>query len=386
MSSQDVANHYNAIPNKTTEDRRSSKIIHLRNYNNWMKSMLIARFIKRLNKKGIERPSVLDLCCGKGGDLSKWKVSNIKEIVMTDVAAVSVEHAKDRYKETIDRMRNERRDPFNAQFVVADAGKECLADKYEPKERLFDLASCMFALHYQFADEKRARKMIENITERLRPGGYFIGILTDPDQIINLVRNKGADNKYKNEVCSVTFENFDVHKEESKIPLFGAKLYFALDEVVNCPEYFAKFALLKQMMKENGMELVYTKPLNEGYKDFIKKGEHFRLFKRMNALEAFGRKEMSDSDGHRKEYSKAYSYLNEHPEQEFVGTLSRSEWEVISMYRVFAFKKTDPNEKRETRTPEPEISEDEEPPARDRKRRNQDEDDEYYKQRRQKAH
>ncbi|CAD5207029.1 unnamed protein product [Bursaphelenchus okinawaensis] len=379
MSSQDVANHYNAIPNKTTEDRRASKIIHLRNYNNWMKSMLIARFIKRLNKKGIERPAVLDLCCGKGGDLSKWKVSNIKEIVMTDVAAVSVEHAKDRYKETVDRMRNERRDPFTAQFVVADAGKERLADKYEPKDRKFDLASCMFALHYQFANEQRARKMIENITERLTPGGYFIGILTDPDQIINLVRNKGANNKYKNEVCSVTFENFDVHKEDSEIPLFGAQLYFSLEEVVNCPEYFAKFSLLKQMMTENGMELVYTKPLNEGYKDFIKKGDHFRLFKRMNALEAFGRKEMCESDWHKKEYSDAYSYLNEHGDQEYVGTLSKSEWEVISMYRVFAFKKTDPNEKKEV--DEPEVSEDEEFDSSDKKRRNPDDYDHGKRQR-----
>lgn len=98
-----------------------------------------------------------------------------------DVAGVSLEHAKDRYNEAVARNRGQL---FEAQFVVADAGKELLSDKYEPRGREFDLVSCMFALHYQFSDEARARKMIQNITERLRPGGYFIGVLPDPDQIV----------------------------------------------------------------------------------------------------------------------------------------------------------------------------------------------------------
>lgn len=372
MTSRDVAEHYNAIPNNSVVDRQASKIIHLRNYNNWMKSMLISRFIGRLNKKGVARPKVLDLCCGKGGDLSKWKVGNIKEIVMTDVAGVSLGHAEERYNETKKYMLRDGRDPFEAQFIVADAGKEKLSDKYEPSDREFDLASCMFALHYQFEEEGRARKMIENITERLKPGGYFIGVLTDPDQIINLVRSKGADNKYKNEVCSVSFENFDVHKPDSKVPLFGAKLYFALDNVVNCPEYFAKFSLLEKMMSEYGMKLVYTKPLHEAYKDFIKKQKHFQLFRKMNTLESVSRRSQSNSEIEKQEYKHAWDHFEENQRDEHVGTLSRSEWEVISMYRTFAFKKIDPNDLIE----EPEVSEDEqEEQRRPQKRRGDDSSD-----------
>lgn len=47
-------------------------------------------------------------------------------------------------------------------------------------------------------------------------------------------------------MCRVTLENVDVHDENAKIPLFGGRLYFVLEEVVNCPEYLAKFALLKK--------------------------------------------------------------------------------------------------------------------------------------------
>jgi hypothetical protein len=41
MTSESVAKHYNAIPNTGVVARMDSKIYYLRNYNNWMKSMLI---------------------------------------------------------------------------------------------------------------------------------------------------------------------------------------------------------------------------------------------------------------------------------------------------------------------------------------------------------
>uniref|UniRef100_A0A915NNR2 mRNA cap 0 methyltransferase domain-containing protein n=1 Tax=Meloidogyne floridensis TaxID=298350 RepID=A0A915NNR2_9BILA len=40
-SSSLVASHYNAIPEIGIQKRNNSSILHLRNLNNWMKSMLI---------------------------------------------------------------------------------------------------------------------------------------------------------------------------------------------------------------------------------------------------------------------------------------------------------------------------------------------------------
>lgn len=83
MSADHVANHYNGVPNINIKERTNSRIFYLRNFNNWIKSMLIGDTLERLRNEGCPSAVVLDLCCGKGGDLLKWKIGDIKEILMT---------------------------------------------------------------------------------------------------------------------------------------------------------------------------------------------------------------------------------------------------------------------------------------------------------------
>jgi hypothetical protein len=71
-SAQDVVtSHYNARPNTRVEDRVKSPIYYLRNFNNWIKSVIIADYTP-------SRAVVLDLCAGKGGDLPKWCKARIQ--------------------------------------------------------------------------------------------------------------------------------------------------------------------------------------------------------------------------------------------------------------------------------------------------------------------
>ena len=124
--SSTVAEHYNARPNLLPKDRVRSPIIHLREFNNWIKSVLIREFVSQRNLK------VLDLACGKGGDLYKWdkasvahvtgigrveyffKMAVFKHFFIVDIAQVSVDHAKERYR----HMRNAS---FKAEFLAYDA-------------------------------------------------------------------------------------------------------------------------------------------------------------------------------------------------------------------------------------------------------------------------
>ena len=46
----------------------------MRNFNNWVKSVLIRGYVQR-------GAIVLDLCCGKGGDLLKWKEGRIGYLI-----------------------------------------------------------------------------------------------------------------------------------------------------------------------------------------------------------------------------------------------------------------------------------------------------------------
>jgi mRNA (guanine-N7-)-methyltransferase len=62
---------------------------------------------------------VLDLGCGKGGDLLKWMRSNVSHVVCADVAEVSMQHCESRYKDMIAKKRAS----FTAQFITADCTK-----------------------------------------------------------------------------------------------------------------------------------------------------------------------------------------------------------------------------------------------------------------------
>jgi mRNA (guanine-N7-)-methyltransferase len=63
-------------PEVGVESREFSPIIGLKKFNNWIKSVLIGKFAFRANNAAGAR--VLDIGCGKGGDLNKWKQARIR--------------------------------------------------------------------------------------------------------------------------------------------------------------------------------------------------------------------------------------------------------------------------------------------------------------------
>nr|XP_033508773.1 mRNA cap guanine-N7 methyltransferase-like isoform X2 [Nicotiana tomentosiformis] len=74
-----LADHYSARTNQTLKEREASPIIHLRKLNNWINNVLIQLYAKRGD-------AVLDLPCGKGGDLIKWDKAKIVYYVGIDIA------------------------------------------------------------------------------------------------------------------------------------------------------------------------------------------------------------------------------------------------------------------------------------------------------------
>lgn len=78
-----VAAHYNELQEVGLEKRSQSRIFYLRNFNNWMKSVLIGEFLEKVRQRKKRNITVLDLGCGKGGDLLKWKKGRIDKLVCT---------------------------------------------------------------------------------------------------------------------------------------------------------------------------------------------------------------------------------------------------------------------------------------------------------------
>jgi mRNA (guanine-N7-)-methyltransferase len=149
----------------------------MRNFNNWVKSVLLRTYIQ-------PQITVLDLCCGKGGDLLKWKEGCIGYLICADISESSVEACKGRYSSQRMAVRGTRKPPFEAEFYVADCCSVRLRDLYRNSGCSFNIVSCQFSLHYSFESYSRAHMMLRNACENLRPGGYFIGTTVDSNEIV----------------------------------------------------------------------------------------------------------------------------------------------------------------------------------------------------------
>ncbi|XP_042664629.1 mRNA cap guanine-N7 methyltransferase [Centrocercus urophasianus] len=328
---QAVAAHYNELQEVGLEKRSQSRIFYLRNFNNWTKSVLIGEFIDRVRQKKSDI-TVLDLGCGKGGDLLKWRKGRIKKLVCTDIADISVQQCKQRYEDMKARCRyNER--IFDAEFIQADSTKDLLSPKYSDPDTRFDICSCQFVYHYSFETYEQADMMLKNACGNLSPGGYFIG--TTPNSFELVKRLEASEtNSFGNDVYSVKFE------KKGEYPLFGCKYDFHLEEVVDVPEFLVYFPLLEEMAKKHGMKLVYKMTFREFYEEKIKNEEHKMLLRRMQALEpysAFGDSRLASDKPD--DYEHAKEFIKDGKAKLPLGTLSKSEWEATSIYLVFAFEK-----------------------------------------------
>ncbi|CAK1355194.1 unnamed protein product [Cercospora beticola] len=204
-----VAEHYNAVPERGREWRSTeSKIKGLRSLNNWIKSTLIQKF----SRPEIPVPDmkVIDLACGKGGDLGKWEKAPQVPVLYVgcDIANVSIEQAQQRHNNPRGGQNGRGRRPrMQAEFYVHDTFAHSLIDVpvvravgFNPNvgpggiiqggmsSGGFDVVSMMFALHYSFETEELARGMLRNVSGALKKGGRFIGVMPNSDVISSRVK------------------------------------------------------------------------------------------------------------------------------------------------------------------------------------------------------
>lgn len=350
-----VAKHYNERENTGLKQRQQSRIYFMRNLNNWIKSMAISDTLTEIRKRkpSDSRISVLDLCCGKGGDLLKWKKGRIDNLICVDIADVSIEQCVKRFHDLKRRNGYEtnRCKEFLAEFYVADVTKEYLLENiYKNKSQKFDLTSCQFAFHYGFESLEQADVILRNACECLKAGGIFLGTIPNSYEIVKRLK-KSKDKSYDNEIIEISVDSFDL----DNIPLIGAKYNFHLDEVVDCPEFLVYFPLLEEMAKKYDMRLLYCKPFGEFFDEQIVKGDGRCLIGKMQALEPYPPDESAElvcqnyksyeyADGRHQQMLEDWKKKiaeGERLKKPHIGTLSQAEWEVVTLYQVFAFIKED---------------------------------------------
>lgn len=334
-----VADHYNKITEDGLDLRNSSRIYHQRNFNNWIKSTIIREFTQKIKARQFDpKINVLDIGCGKGGDLIKWHKGEINHLVCADIAEVAIEKCKERYQENV-VARNPNRPVFSAEFITADCTQARLRDHYKDGNMMFDIVSVQFSFHYCFESLRQTETMLQNISENLNEGGYFIATTVDCYELMKRLKSSSGLS-FGNDVYSITFD------QKETLPLFGAKYHFHLEGVVDCPEYLVNFTLLVELAKKYKLKLLYRKKFEDYFKENKGSYEGGQLLTRMTALETYppmhGKSLCGNVETDYVDVEKRCKELMQQDRDQrlpHVGTLSQAEWEVISIYVVIAFTK-----------------------------------------------
>lgn len=125
----------------------------------------VKRFlIKNVCRKG---DRVLDVGCGRGGDLHKWKTCKVK-LWGVDPDTASIEEAKTRAVGL----------SYNAELSVGDVTTAPVGP--------FDIVCYNFSLQYIFASLELLNNSITEIRNRVRVGGVLIGVVPDSEKILSL--------------------------------------------------------------------------------------------------------------------------------------------------------------------------------------------------------
>ena len=132
--------------------------------------------------------SVLDLACGRGGDMHKFYHANFKKVICVDNHIPSLEIAKKRY---MDCYNNKS---FKLEFILHDL-KMSVLNIQEP----VDVIVMNFALNYFFESENTLKMLLKTVSMCLKDGGYFIGIALDGAKVKQSVPN--------NEIYTIIPEN-----------------------------------------------------------------------------------------------------------------------------------------------------------------------------------
>lgn len=390
---------------RNLDTRADSRLYHMRAFNGWVKATQIAELdpdISSVADNGKKRSRraplrVLDLACGKGGDLGKWTLHQrgVENYVGVDVARGSLIDAAIRARTMSKRKTSRLR---KCTFTLADLGEDVPGRKRsenankmqklltwamqnetnEEKEvdpkfvalegggiaetDKFDVVSIQFAIHYMMQTRKRARRFFHTVSSLLEIGGNLIATTIDARVLIEKLMALGLD---------LHFDELDQHEEVDKpsneeIHHNGNKRRRVNDEnevTVKvgsgvCRLKFDAAVVRKVFQPSNSLEdmfgLQYTFTLVEGSDHAAGVGEAVDLPEWLTPLPAL--KELAGEAGLEMEYaSNFHSFYEERKDPakfpaahnalynmkvlNRTGSISEQEWEVSRMYVAIKFRK-----------------------------------------------
>ena len=215
----------------------------MRSYHNWVKSILLYTYCNGIkeNKDGkFHKTSVLDIGCGRGGDIQKFYHARVGDYVGIDNdyegLFASTESAVSRYN----YLKSKFPDYGKMVFIQADGSLPLKSDvqskrlnnmtqdnknnidKYFDGKKKYDVITSMFAIHYLFTNQESIDNLITNINTYLKPGGFIVLTLFDANEVFKLLNGNESyaayytdDNGQKTKLFEITKKFTGPLKDES---------------------------------------------------------------------------------------------------------------------------------------------------------------------------
>jgi len=315
-------------------------------HNKWIKkSVLLEPTLKP--EPGGPQKTLIDIACGKIGDVHKWIELQPSFVLGVDYAGDCITDKKDgAYRRFINVLKTYGRDNVppmvfcvgdsSKQFITGEAAGDLVEDadilravfgketeqsvpKYVDEvcagklSRGADVVACMFALHYFFRDKATFNGLLENLRNILKVGGYFVGCTFDGDAIFEFMRET------KKDVAKVgkTTDDVEIWKLtkqydlETDLPFddegFGNPLEVDFISIgLKHTEYLVPFKLLEEKMKSIGCRLLDETECSKLGFPGLKKST--RMFK--DELSAAKKKAGKDFTSGMPDPVKQFSFLN----------------------------------------------------------------------------
>jgi hypothetical protein len=244
--------------------------------------------------------TLIDLACGKAGDLPKWIHSRLSFVFGVDISEDNLENRLDGACARFLKARKVNKHVPYALFVNGNSsyniqdGSAMRNEKAKqitlsvfgkgPKEASkigpgvvrqygkgvdgFNVSSCQFALHYFFETPDTLKGFVKNIAECTKLNGYFIGTAYDGKSIFNELKRTPTGDSIKivedekkiweiiKRYRSETFED-DSSCIGYRIDVFQESINQSI------PEYLINFDYLNRIMSAYGFEIISREEANE---------------------------------------------------------------------------------------------------------------------------
>jgi len=209
------------ISSERAQDIYYQKITNLgstfREFHNWIKSIIIYSYCSP-GKENIDgkarKKNVLDLGCGRGGDIMRMYHSRVNEFVgidpdyeglfgVLDSATVRYQNNVNKYPD-FTKMFFIHADPSvsltvelqEKKFPSMNSDNKKKINYYFGKDKKYDIINCQFAIHYIFDSQASINNLSNTVKHFLKLDGYLLCTTFDSKQVLNLLNGKQSYTSY----------------------------------------------------------------------------------------------------------------------------------------------------------------------------------------------